>query len=247
MKLRGIMRIGCLVLASIVGAVVAYVVIGMALSLISVNGNAVQGGDVIVYLENNGVHTDIVAPVKTERIDWSKVAPPDDTAGKMQRPYLAFGWGAQDFYLNFPSWSDVLWHPWRTLCIVPRAISGLGGTALHVRYVYEPSVGADCRRLVLSASQYDVLVKYILESGRRNDAGCFIRIPHDGYGRNDAFYKGVSRYSPFFTCNTWANSALKACGQKCCLWTFLPHPIFWKYRQAGVGACAGGCGLDVRE
>jgi len=89
MKLRRTMRIGCLVLASIVGAVVAYAAIGMVLSLISVNGNAVQGGDVIVYLENNGVHTDIVAPVRTEPIDWSEVAPPGDTAGKMQRPYLA--------------------------------------------------------------------------------------------------------------------------------------------------------------
>lgn len=214
----------------IVGVVFAYAVIGMVLSLIPVNGNVAPGGDVVVYLENNGVHTDIVVPTKTERIDWSKVAPPGDTAGKMEGEYIAFGWGSRDFYLNFPSWSDVLRHPLRTLCIVPRAISGLGGTALHVRYVYKPIVGADCRRLVLSVSQYDALVKYILESGKRNDAGCFVRIPHDGYGYNDVFYEGMGRYSPFFTCNTWANSALNACGQKCCLWTFLPHPILWKHR-----------------
>jgi len=77
-------------------------------------------------------------------------------------------------------------------------------------------------------SQYDALVKYILESGRRNDAGCFVRIPHDGYDRNDVFYEGNGRYSPFFTCNTWANSALRACGQKCCFWTAFSFPIFWK-------------------
>ena len=60
-------------------------------------------------------------------------------------------------------------------------------------------------------------------------AGAFVRIPHEGYGANDAFYEGVGRYSPIFTCNTWANSALKACDQKCCLWTALSPPIFWKY------------------
>ena len=67
----------------IVGVAVAYVAIGMVLSLIPVNGNAVPGGDVVVYLENNGVHTDIVVPTKTVRIDWTDIAPPGDTSGKM--------------------------------------------------------------------------------------------------------------------------------------------------------------------
>ena len=96
--------------------------------------------------------------------------------------------------------------------------------------MHEPVVGADCRRLSLSSAQYDSLVRYILAGGKRNEAGGFIRINHDGYGLSDAFYEGTGRYSPVSTCNTWANSALKACGQKCCLWTFLPNPIFWKYQ-----------------
>lgn len=204
-------------------AVIVYAVVGTSLSLVTVNGQPGWDGDVVVYLIDNGVHTDIVVPTKTERIDWSKVAPLGDTADKIQRPYLAFGWGSQDFYLNVPNWSDL------TPGIALRAISGLGGTALHVSYVYEPNVDANCRRLVLSVSQYDTLVKYILESGKRNDAGCFTRISHDGYGHNDVFYEGTGRYSPFFTCNTWVNSALKACGQKCCLWTTFSFPIFWKY------------------
>ena len=154
---------------------------------------------------------------------------PSDTADKIQRPYLAFGWGSQDFYLNFPNWSDVLWRPWKALCIVPHTISGFGKTALHTCYTYEPNLGTDCRRLTLSIAQYDMLVKYILESGKRNDAGCFIRVPHDRQDHDAGFYEGTGRYSPFFTCNTWANSALKVCGQKCCLWTAFSPPISWKY------------------
>ena len=203
--------------------IVAYAIIGTLLSLVPMNGQPSPGGDVVVYLRTNGAHTDIVVPTQTERIDWSKVAPPDDTESKIQGAYLAIGWGAQDFYLNVKEWKDLTW------AVALRAISGMGGTALHTVYVDEPAEDADWRRLTLSATQYDKLVKYILESGKRDAAGAFVRIPHEGYNENDAFYEGVGRYSPFFTCNTWANSALKACGQKCCLWTALSYPIFWRY------------------
>ena len=223
-KFRKVLRVAGKAALCIVGVVVAYAAIGMVLSLITVNGDAVPGGDVVVYLGNNGVHTDIVVPTRTERIDWTAIAPPGDTSGKMYGEYLAVGWGSQDFYLNVPEWKDL------TFGIALKAISGTGGTALHVTYMHEPVVGADCRRLSLSSAQYDSLVRYILAGGKRNEAGGFIRINHDGYGLSDAFYEGTGRYSPVSTCNTWANSALKACGQKCCLWTFLPNPIFWKYQ-----------------
>lgn len=221
---KKVLRVVGIAALCVVGVVVAYGVIGMALSLIPDNGNAEPGGDVVVYLINNGVHADIVVPTKTDRIDWTAIVPPGDTTGKKAWEYISFGWGSQDFYLNVPEWKDL------TLGIALKAISGTGGTALHTTYMREPVVGADCRRLSFSSAQYDTLVKYILASGKRNDAGCFVRIPHDGYRSNDAFYEGTGRYSPVFTCNTWANSALKACGQKCCLWTFLPQPIFWKHR-----------------
>ena len=216
---RGVGRVGLWLLL----AVLAYAIVGTLLSLVPVNGQPPPGGDVVVYLRTNGAHTDIVVPTQTGRIDWSKVAPPDDTASKIQWDYLAIGWGAQDFYLNVKEWKDL------TFDVALRAISGMGGTALHTVYVAEPSEDVDCRRLTLSAAQYDKLVKYILESGKQDAAGAFVRIPHEGYSANDAFYEGVGRYSPFFTCNTWANSALKACGQKCCLWTALSPPIFWNY------------------
>ena len=224
-KWRKVLRVAGKVSLWIVAIPVAYALIGMILSLIPVGGNAEPGGDVVVYLQNNGVHADIVVPTRTERIDWSVVVPPGDTSGKVSREYLAFGWGSQDFYLNVPEWSDL------TPGIALKAISGTGGTALHTTYKNEPVVGTRCRRLSLSSAQYDALVQYILSSGKRNESGAFIRIDHKGYGRSDMFYEGTGHYSPVFTCNTWANSALKACGQKCCLWTFLPHPIFWKYPQ----------------
>ena len=203
--------------------IATYAFIGTFLSLIPVNRHPSSGGDVVIYLERSDVHTDIVVPTRTERIDWSRVVPPEHTKDARCREYLAFGWGSQDFYLNVPTWGDL------TLGIALKAISGTGGTALHTEYEREPTEGANCRRLALTADQYNALVEFILASGKRNESGGFIRIDHAGYYQSDAFYEGTGRYSPFFTCNTWANSALKACGQKACLWTALQHPIFWKY------------------
>ena len=225
-KWRKVLRVAGKVALWIAAILVAYALIGMILSLIPVNGDAVPGGDVVVYLERNNVHTDIVVPTRTERIDWSAIVPPGDTSDKVAREYLAFGWGSQDFYFDVPTWGD-LWKP-KFALIALKAISGTGGTVLHTTYKNEPAVDTKCRRLSLSSAQYDALVKYILESGKRNESGAFIRIDHHGYEQSDAFYEGTRRYSPVFTCNTWANSALKASGQRCCLWTFLPHPIFWK-------------------
>ena len=215
---------------ALLGVFVAYAVVGTLLSLVTVNRHPVSGGDVTVYLVDNGIHADIVVPVKEGCVDWSEVVPPGDTASGVRGSWLAFGWGSRDFYLNVPEWSDL------TPGVAIRAISGTGGTALHATYCSEPIIGAGCRRLQLSAGQYDALVKYILAGGNRNAAGCFVRIPHNGYGWNDAFYEGNGRYSPFFTCNTWVNSALKACGQRCCLWTALSAPIFWKYSAADMAS-----------
>ena len=206
-----------------VGILLAYGLIGTGLSLIPVNGMAASGNDVVIYLDNNGVHTDIVVPTRTARFDWSAVVRPREARANRAEAYLAFGWGSQDFYLNVPEWKDL------TVGLALKAISGMGGTAVHATYVSEPAVTARCRRLSLSSAQYDALVQYILASGKRDEQGAFIRIDHEGYGRTDAFFEGVGRYSPLFTCNTWANSALKSCGQKCCLWTALQQPIFWKY------------------
>lgn len=226
-KMKMVLRLVLKIALWFVGLIVAYVLIGTILSLIPVNGNVVAGNDVVIYLDNNDVHTDIVVPTRTDRFDWSTIVPPDDTSSKSAAAYLAFGWGSQDFYLNVPNWKAL------TIGIALKAISGLGGTALHTTYEREPVLNSDCRKITLSAAQYDALVQYILSGGKRNEEGAFIHIDHPGYCASDAFYEGTGRYSPFHTCNTWANSALKSCGQKCCLWTALMQPIFWKYPQEG--------------
>ena len=222
-KIRRILRTSAMIALALPIAAVAYAAAGLLLSLVPDGGDGGVGGDVTVYIESNGVHTDIVMPTVTERIDWSRVAPPGDTDAGIRGEYIAAGWGSRDFYLNVPEWKDL------TCGVAFRAISGTGGTALHMRYSGRPEAGPDCRRLSLSSAQYDALVKYVLASGRLCEDGRFVRIHCKGYGPHDAFYEGTGRYSMFRTCNTWTNSALKECGQRCCLWTAFGAPIFWKH------------------
>jgi hypothetical protein len=44
------------------------------------------------------------------------------------------------------------------------------------------------------------------------------------------FYNAKGRYSLFYTCNTWANQALKSANQKAALWTIFDFGIFQHYK-----------------
>jgi hypothetical protein len=51
------------------------------------------------------------------------------------------------------------------------------------------------------------------------------------YGKNDIFYEAKGSYSLFYTCNSWANQALKAASQKAALHTLTDTGIFRNYSK----------------
>ena len=174
----------------------------------------------------NGVHTDIVVPLKTKQIDWSKKVKFEDTMGKdtiMQ--YVAFGWGDKEFYLETPTWADL---KFKTAF---KAIFGLSATAMHTTFYKNINEGNDCKKVNLSKEQYSRLIKFIVSSFITDKNGNFENIiTNANYGNNDAFYEAKGSYNLFSTCNTWTNDALKACGQKACLWTPYDKGIFYHYK-----------------
>jgi uncharacterized protein (TIGR02117 family) len=183
------------------------------------------GTEVAIFILTNGVHTDIVVPTVDSLIDWrgqinpAHVRRPDPTAA-----YLAFGWGDKGFYLQTPTWADL------RASVAFNAAFGLGGAAMHATYYRAMPESATCRRIWLSRPQYARLVAYLQASLQKDQHGNAILIPTQAnYGPTDAFYEATGSYSLFHTCNTWANNALKACGQKCCLWTPFDTGIFLNY------------------
>lgn len=101
---------------------------------------------------------------------------------------------------------------------------------MHVTFYRDMVESNDCVAINISAEEYSRLAGYISENFERDAAGDTIYIKTDAnYGADDAFYEAKGRYNLFFTCNTWANSALKACGQRACFWTAFDTGIFYQY------------------
>lgn len=216
------------ILGGLFAFILLYIFFTYLLFYLPVNKNAGIKGEkeISIYVMTNGVHTDIVVPVRNEIMDWSRMTKFEHTASKDTTfNYAAFGWGDKGFYLQTPEWSDL------KFSVAFSAMFHLGSTAMHVDFIHAMHENKNCREIRISKVEYEKLVNYIKESFEYNKDGEIIQIPgiHAGYGPDDAFYEAKGAYDVFHTCNTWANSALKSCNQKACWWTPMDRGIFHQY------------------
>ncbi|MBC6109196.1 TIGR02117 family protein [Pedobacter fastidiosus] len=213
------------VLLALIGFILIYALCTYLLPKITISKEADTKQDYTIYIITNGVHTDVVVPTKTKEIDWSKEvkytnAKSLDSASE----YLAMGWGDKGFYLETPNWSDL------KASVAFKAAFALSTTAIHATYHSKMVESKTCRKILISRDQYLRLIKYIQDSFKKDANNHFINIKTNAnYSNSDAFYEANGKYNIFKTCNTWANDALKACGQKCCFWTPFDKGIFEKY------------------
>jgi uncharacterized protein (TIGR02117 family) len=113
------------------------------------------------------------------------------------------------------------------LSIAVKAVLGIGPSAMHTTFLKNVKEDEFCRKLEISKSQYIDLVNFIESYFKKDSLGNFINISTPNtYGSNDAFYEAKGKFTPFFTCNTWVNSALKNSGLRSCLWTPFQSGIF---------------------
>jgi uncharacterized protein (TIGR02117 family) len=223
--IRKALKTGGYAMGLLVGIAGLYVGTAFVLSRIPV-AKATPGAapDVEVFLRTNGVHTDIVLPIRSAQIDWSGQLPfRNIPSGDTTLGYIAFGWGDKGFYLDTPTWADL---KFSTAFV---AAFWLGSSAMHTTYLHHLPPGPDTVPLHLSRAEYAQLVAYIQDSFEYDAAGQVQHIKGYSYGRDDAFYEARRVYSLFYTCNTWTNNALKASGQKACLWTPADKGIFCQY------------------
>lgn len=213
-------------LLSFIGLIISYVTISLILSVITVKQEADTKPEVPIYVLTNGMHTDIVVPIKSEQIDWSKEVKFTNTLSKDSiYNYVGFGWGDKNFYLNTPEWTDL------KLSIALKATFGLGESAIHTTFFKNIIEDEHCKQINISEEQYLRLIQYIQASFKRDSQGKVIPISTNAmYGDSDSFYEGVGSYSMIHTCNSWANAGLKSCGQKACLWTPFEFGIFYQYK-----------------
>ena len=226
------------------GAVLAlYLLAALIGSLVPVNRAWQEPAEgITIYLADNGIHADIIMPVRVGGLDWEPLVPlrhfaaPDPNAR-----WVAFGSGEERVYLETPRWQD----------ITPRTIwSALvgGKRVLHVERIANPRYAG--REIRLRPEEYRRLWAAIRSDFQRDERGKPRRIDAPGYGRSDAFYRATGKASAVRTCNSWAADRLRLAGVKTSLWPPFAQGLLWRYRttnvmpaKAGISGQEGGRGL----
>ncbi|TAF08569.1 MAG: TIGR02117 family protein [Flavobacteriia bacterium] len=212
-------------LAIFILSLLTYLLIVTLLSFVSVNEDFAENHQEIpIYILTNGVHTDVVLPIKNEHYDWSNQLKFEHTKSKdTTYQYVALGWGDKGFYLETPTWADL------KASTALKAASGLSTTAMHITFYKDLKESKSCKKLQISSDNYKKLILFINESFKTK-SGEFLKIETEAvYGKHDVFYEANGSYSLFYTCNSWANQALKAANQKAALWTISDSGIFRHY------------------
>jgi uncharacterized protein (TIGR02117 family) len=176
-----------------------------------------------IYLADNGVHVDIIMPMKADGLDWRPLIPGSDfAAADPNSGWIAFGAGEKRVYLDTPTWWDL------TPRTVWSALTG-GERVMHVEYVPSPYYAA--RQIRLRPEEYRRLWAAIRADFALDGRGRPQRIDHPGYGPSDAFYHATGRASMFRTCNSWAADKLRLGGVRTSLWPPFAEGLVWRYRK----------------
>ncbi|MDR2205620.1 MAG: TIGR02117 family protein [Flavobacteriaceae bacterium] len=211
----------------LLGLIILYLLFGYFIPFIEVPAKETSAPKTVdIYILTNGVHTDLVVPIKSRETDWSKEILFENTRSqKTNFKYLSVGWGDKGFYLDTPTWAEL------KFSTAFKAAFGLSNSAMHCTFYNEMTENKNCVKIPITQEQYSDLVKYIREKFYQDENGNIQLIKTDAvYGNDDAFYDAKGRYNFLETCNTWANSGLKAAGQKAALWTPSDFGIFRHYK-----------------
>jgi uncharacterized protein (TIGR02117 family) len=179
-----------------------------------------------IYLADNGIHADIIMPVKAEGVDWAPLIPRSDfAAADPGARWIAFGSGEERVYLDTPRWRDIR----------PRTIwSALAGgrRVMHVEYVPSPYYAV--REIRLRPEEYRRLWAAIRADFALDGRGRPQRIDHPGYGPSDAFYRATGKANAIRTCNAVVAGWLRLAGVRTSLWPPFVNGLVWRYRRTAI-------------
>jgi uncharacterized protein (TIGR02117 family) len=197
-------------------SIFCYLIIALILGAIPVNRNFRETSDgQVAYIVSNGIHTDIVLPVKSPMMQWDLFF--SQTKFKSlftDAKYIAFGWGNREFYLHTPEWKDL------TLSIAVHALFLNGEPAMHVTVIdFIPAEGKYIKKTYLSPRQIERLRQIVISSFKTDEEGYPEVINAPGYYDNDLFFEATGNFNIFRTCNVWTSECLRYAGIRCGIWT----------------------------
>lgn len=166
--------------------VVASVLIGCQSD--TVNSTCLIYGDTreivdTVYLNDNGIHVDIVIPTGTDQ----------------NEEYTSFGWGAEQFFIYIQEWDEAEYRHFLNVIV--------DGDKVVIRETKFNRIRDSWIPIPVSQEQIDLLRENIHNSYVYDDKGHRIKV-NDPIN-NGTYYRATGEYSFFNTCNTWTNEMLK--------------------------------------
>lgn len=223
-----ILKISGLVLLQLItgfiSALVIYLTIIMLGALFPSSGKDQGDAEVQIFIQSNGVHTDVCMPTKTQWFDWSSFIYPEWYPENKTYDYIAIGWGDKGFFLDTPTWAEL------KASTALEAIFLPSPCAMHVEYKdFIPQTGEMVFGEYISSENYLSLVKYVKASFKVDDDSP-IFIPGTSYWGTDHFFEANGNYHMFNTCNSWTNGALKSAGLRTASFAAFPGVIV-NYRK----------------
>jgi uncharacterized protein (TIGR02117 family) len=175
-----------------------------------------------IYISNQGIHTDIIVPVKNEFFNWNQYLRLSEIGrdSNYEYQYLSFGWGDRAFMLETPTSATI--NP---------------VTAFNALFLPTPSTvqvqgyrvlpqNKETKCVKISGSNYLKIVKFIKSSFQLDAGGNKIKISY-GYHNSDSFYEANGSYSILRSCNDWTAEALRKADVNTPLWSTLSSAIMF--------------------
>lgn len=198
---------------------ITYLLVSLLLTFITIDRkNEDLTADKAIYLTTNGVHLEMVIPLR--HCDNLLLK---DLNIKTSDKYVSFGWGDENFYINTPNWSD--------LTVKNAFIALFLKSPTLLRVTRYKSKHSGWIKIKVADQELNKLNSYIIASFKTDDNKKKVLLKNQGYSAIDDFYKAKGNYSIFYTCNSWVNNGFKKSGLKACLWTPFDFGLIRKYTK----------------
>ncbi|MEG4506824.1 TIGR02117 family protein [Microcoleus sp. F6_B4] len=173
-----------------------------------------------LYISNQGIHTEIIVPVKNEYFDWNQFLLLTEIGrdAASDYKYLSFGWGDRAFMLETPTSENI--NPVTAF----KALFLLTPSTLHVESYRVLPLNFETKCVKISGTNYLRLVNFIKNSFQLDAAGKKIKISY-GYDNSDSFYEAKGSYYILRTCNDWTAEGLQKADVNTPLWSTLSSAI----------------------
>ncbi|MEG4119409.1 TIGR02117 family protein [Microcoleus sp. N9_B4] len=175
-----------------------------------------------LYISNQGIHTEIIVPVKNEYFDWNQFLPLTEIGrdATSDDKYLSFGWGDRAFMLETPTSGSI--NPVTAF----KALFLPTPSTVHVQSYRVLPQNIETKCVKISGENYLKMVDFIKNSFQLDAPGKKIKISY-GYDNSDSFYEAKGSYYVLRTCNDWTAEALQKAEVNTPLWSTLSSAIMF--------------------